>query len=83
MDDAAEFCCADDVVQTNGRCFFRRCREVWWQVIAGRMRSFLVVMPTPDSAHMVKMFFGHDHKLIQALELQRLNESLDVGPQIW
>lgn len=51
-------------------------------MIAGRMRSYFVVMPTPNSAHMVEMFFGYDHKLTQALELQCRNESLDAGSQI-
>ena len=51
-------------------------------MIASRMRSFLVVVPTPDSAHMIEMFFGDDHELVQALELESLNETFHMGPQI-
>ena len=47
-----------------------------------RMRPFLVVMPSPDAADVNQVLFSHDDKLIQTLELERLDESLDVGPQI-
>ena len=82
MDDAAEFCCADDVVQTNGRCFFRRSCEVWCQVIAGRVRSLFVVVAAPDAADVIQMLFGNDDKLIEALRLQCLDEAFDVGSQV-
>lgn len=31
-------------------------------------------MPTPDPADVIEILFGNDDKLIEALELQRLNE---------
>jgi hypothetical protein len=46
------------------------------------MRSLFVVMPTPDSADVIQVFFGHDDKLVQTFKLKSLDESLDVGPQI-
>ena len=46
------------------------------------MRSFSVVVAAPDSADVIVMFLRNDDKLIETLELQRLDESLDVGPQI-
>jgi len=46
------------------------------------MRSFFVVMPTPDAADVIEMFFGNNDKLIEALELQRLDETLNVSPQV-
>ena len=82
MDHAAEFCRADDVAHSNCRCFFRRCRKVWWEVISGRVRSFFVVVTTPDAADVIEMLFGNDDEFVQTFELQRLDESLDVGSQI-
>ena len=46
------------------------------------MRSLFVVMPTPDSADVIQVFFGDDDKLVQALELQSLDEPFDMGPQV-
>ena len=46
------------------------------------MRSFVVVIPAPDSADLIEVFLRDDDKFIETLELQRLDESLDVGPQI-
>lgn len=51
-------------------------------MIARRMWSFLVVMATPDPTDVIKMFFGYDHKLVQALELKSLNEAFHMGPQV-
>lgn len=51
-------------------------------MIAGRVRSFFVVVAAPDSADVIEMFLRDDDKLIEALKLQRLDEALDVGPQI-
>ena len=82
MAHATELRGADDVVQTNGADFARWGSEIRGQVIAGRMRSLFVVMPTPDSADVIQVFFGHDDKLVQTFKLKSLDESLDVGPQI-
>ena len=46
------------------------------------MRSFSVVVATPDSADVIQVFFGDDNELVETLELQRLDEALDVGPQL-
>lgn len=51
-------------------------------MISGRMRSLFVVMTAPDSVDVIEMLFGNDDKLIKALELQRLDEAVDMGPQI-
>ena len=74
-------CFADDVVRADAGDFIGRCNEIWWQLIAGRMRSFFVVVPTPDSADVVQVFFGDDNELVETLELQSLDESFDMGPQ--
>ena len=47
-----------------------------------RMRSFFVVVAAPDSADVIEMFLRDDDEFVETLELQRLDESLDVGPQI-
>ena len=52
-------------------------------MIAGRMRSLFVVMPTPNSADVIQVFFSDDDEFVKALELQRLDESLHVRTQIW
>ena len=46
------------------------------------MRSLLVVMLAPDSAYMIEMLFGDDDELVQALELQRLNEAFHMGSEV-
>lgn len=51
-------------------------------MIAGRVRSFFVVVAAPDSADVIEMFLRDDDEFVETLELQRLDESLDVGPQI-
>lgn len=51
-------------------------------MIAGRVRSFFVVVAAPDSADVIEMFLRDDDEFLETLELQRLDESLDVGPQI-
>lgn len=81
LDHATEPVFADDVVRADAGDFIGRCNEIWWQLIAGRMRSFFVVVPTPDSADVVQVFFGDDNELVETLELQSLDESFDMGPQ--
>ncbi len=39
-------------------------------------------MAAPDSADVIEMFLRDDDEFFETLELQRLDESLDVGPQI-
>ena len=51
-------------------------------MIAGRVRSIFVVVAAPDSADVIEMFVCDDDEFVETLELQRLDESLDVGPQI-
>lgn len=46
------------------------------------MWSFLVVMATPDPTDVIKMFFGHDYELVEALKLQRLDKSFHMGSQV-
>jgi len=46
------------------------------------MRSFFVVVAAPNPANVIEMPFGNDDKLIELLELQRLDESFDVSPQV-
>ena len=46
------------------------------------MWSFLVVMATPDPTDVIKMFFGHDYELVEALKLQRLDKSCHMGSQV-
>lgn len=58
----------------NGVASFGRRGEVRRQVLLRRKRPLLVVVPTPDSADMVEVLFGHDHKLVRALELGSLDE---------
>ena len=83
MNHATKLRCAYDVPHANGRCFRGRSCEIRWQMIAGGVRSFFVVMPTPDSADVIEMLFGDNHELVQALTFKRLDESLDMGSQIW
>lgn len=82
LDHATKLRCANDVAHSNRRCFLWRICKIRWQIIAGGVRSFFVVMATPDSADVIEMLFGDDHKFVQALELQSLDESCDMGPQI-
>ena len=51
-------------------------------MIAGRVRSFFVVVAAPDSADVIEVFLRDDDEFVEAFELQRLDESLDVGSQI-
>lgn len=39
-------------------------------------------MAAPDSAEVIQVLFRDDDELVQALELQRLHESLDLCPQV-
>ena len=50
-------------------------------MIAGRVRSFFVVVAAPDSADVIEVFLRDDDEFVEAFELQRLDESLDVGSQ--
>ncbi len=51
-------------------------------MIAGGVWSFFVVVAAPEATDVVQMTFTHDDEFVQALKLQRLDESLDVGSQI-
>jgi len=51
-------------------------------MIAGRVRSIFVVVAAPDSADVIEMFVCDDDEFVETLELQRLDESLDVGSQV-
>jgi len=82
MDHATELRGADDVVYSDAGDFFRRCCKIRWQMLARGMRTFLVVVPTPNSADVIQMLFCDDHKLVQTFELQSLDESFDMGSQI-
>ncbi len=82
MDHAAEFGCADDVAHADAGDFFRSCCEIRRQMITRAMRSFFVVLPTPDAADVIQVLFSHDHELVQAFELQCLDEPFDMCPQI-
>ena len=50
-------------------------------MITRGIRSFVVVIPAPDSADLIEVFLCDDDEFIETLELQRLDESLDVGSQ--
>jgi|GEM_PF-6749989 len=54
--DTTEFRGADDVTETNNVDFRRWRGEFRRKVVAGRMRSFLVVMATPDPTDLIKSF---------------------------
>ena len=82
MDYTARLQGADDVVHANAGCLFGLYCEIRWQMRPCRMRSFLVVMATPDPTDVIKVFFGHDNELVQALKLQCLDESFHMGPQV-
>lgn len=82
MDHAAKLRGADKVAHTNDGYFVRRCFQIRRQVIARRMRSFLVVMAAPNSSDLIELFLWDDDKLAQTFELQCLDEFFDMGSQI-
>jgi hypothetical protein len=56
--------------------------STWRQVAPGLVRTFPIVMQTPFPVDVVQVPFGHDHELVEAFLLQRLDEPFDVSPQV-
>ncbi len=72
----------DDVIQPNSLVALRLLLHRWWQMPAGLMRAFPIVMQPPFPVDVVEVPFSHDHELVEAFLLQALDEPFHVRPQV-
>ena len=49
---------------------------------AGLVRAFLIVMQPPFPVDVFQVPLGHDHELVEALDLECLDEPFDVRTQV-
>lgn len=73
---------ADDVSGADGLDLFRRLLARRRQVFAELVGPLRVVVGAPLAADVVEVPLSHNHKFVETLVLQTLNETLNVCPQV-